>query len=127
MRVAISCDYGSLPNVGGKSDPSQMWNGMSPSNAETLTSQPATSQLTSHRCVPPDSGAEAAWNSMYASWSLDQTTTNFDIFSDYLINYFHGPVRTGCSQLVNSGCNGPASCGQYTTPNAVINSPAGYM
>lgn len=63
---------------------------------------------------------------MYASYQLVESQTYFS-FSNWLINYFHGPRGLNCDQVGQGSCDSPATCGQYTSPNAVINSPAGYM
>lgn len=63
---------------------------------------------------------------MYGSWQADQYTTYYN-FSNYLVNFFHGPDNTNCDEIGQGSCDGAINCGQHSSPNAPINSPAGYM
>lgn len=65
-------------------------------------------------------------DSMYGAWEVDQSTTYFS-FSNYLVNYFHGPAGTDCDIVGAGSCDGQVNCGTHNAPNANINSPAGYM
>lgn len=71
-----------------------------------------------------DALAQQAWNDAVTGWKI--RTTGLDAnFGDWVIDYFHGRSSTHCDQIDNGNCQTTVVCGQGTSANAEVNSPAG--
>lgn len=70
--------------------------------------------------------SETAWNDAIYSWK--NYHTDGQDFLTYIGDYFHAhPNLITCSTVGQEGCSDSIVCGEGTSANAVVNSPAGYL
>ena len=97
--IDVSCTYGSIPDPDYNADPWTQWN---------------------------DTGAEAAWEAMVATWNIREDTTDLT-FSAFVFEFFNGPHDPQCDNIAEGSCDNSLNCGQVAYPNAPASSPAGWL
>jgi hypothetical protein len=121
---AACYDYGQGTFVGGifvkKSyNPTAAWRSVSCDYGSL------TSRYNSGKQMWTDAQTQIAWNDAIYSWkNLKPSGAQF---VDYISDFFNARAGLACEQIDNGNCQTTMSCGQGTSPNADVNSPAGFV
>ncbi|RDW87891.1 hypothetical protein BP5796_03585 [Coleophoma crateriformis] len=71
-----------------------------------------------------DAQASVAWNDVLYEWDVDNKNAEF---SNFVSDFFHGRPYPNCTGLGQANCDVSTVCGQGSSANAAVDSPAGYV